>query len=109
VKKVIYPGLQSHPQHSLACTQATGFGGIIFFELDGGGDAKRFLQSLKLFAVAESLGGVESLVELPAVMTHAALSAEERTRLGISDAFIRISVGIENANDLIEDLAQALR
>jgi cystathionine gamma-lyase len=108
VKKVIYPGLQSHPQHLLACTQATGFGGIISFELDGDSrDAKHFLQSLKLFALAESLGGVESLVELPSVMTHAALSAEERARLGISDTFIRISVGIENADDLIEDLSQA--
>jgi cystathionine gamma-lyase len=109
VKRVIYPGLASHPQHELARRQATGFGGIVSFELEGGiADAKRFLHRLHLFAIAESLGGVESLIELPAAMTHASLTPEERETVGISDTLIRISVGIENHEDLIEDLAQAL-
>jgi cystathionine gamma-lyase len=109
VEKVIYPGLESHPQHHLAKEQATGFGGIISFELKGDiHTAERFLEKLQLFALAESLGGVESLIELPAVMTHASIPKEIREKIGISDTLIRISVGIENAEDLIADLEQAL-
>lgn len=109
VKQVIYPGLSSHPQHELAAKQATGFGGIISIELSGSiEDAKLFLQNLKLFALAESLGGVESLIELPSVMTHSSVSAQERRSIGISDTLIRLSIGIEDSNDLISDLKQAL-
>ncbi len=108
VKKVIYPGLFSHPQHTLAKTQARGFGGIISFELSGNiNDAKIFLQSLQLIKIAESLGGVESLIELPAIMTHSSVSEIERKRIGISDTLIRISVGIEDIQDLIDDLEKA--
>lgn len=109
VKKVIYPGLKSHPQHKLATKQATGYGGIISFEITGTiDDAKVFLEKLKLFALAESLGGVESLIELPAVMTHASVAKEVREQIGISDTLVRISVGIEDIADLIADLEQAL-
>ncbi|MGE5315755.1 MAG: trans-sulfuration enzyme family protein [Acidobacteriota bacterium] len=109
VKRVIYPGLKSHPQYELALKQTSGHGGIVSFELAGSiDDAKRVLSHLTLFAVAESLGGVESLIELPSVMTHAAVAKEERERVGISDALIRISAGIENADDLIDDLSRAL-
>jgi Cystathionine beta-lyases/cystathionine gamma-synthases len=109
VKKVIYPGLKSHPQHELATKQATGYGGIISFEIAGTiDDAKAFLEKLKLFALAESLGGVESLIELPAVMTHASVAKEVREQIGISDTLVRISVGIEDVADLIADLEQAL-
>jgi cystathionine gamma-lyase len=109
VKKVIYPGLESHPQHELATTQATGFGGIVTFEIEGTiDDAKAFLEKLNLFALAESLGGVESLIELPALMTHASVAKEVRELIGISDTLIRISVGIEDVQDLIDDLEHAL-
>jgi len=109
VNKVIYPGLESHPQHELATNQATGFGGVISFEIAGTIDfAKTFLEKLTLFALAESLGGVESLIELPAVMTHASVPKEIREQIGISDTLIRISVGIEDVEDLIGDLEQAL-
>jgi cystathionine gamma-lyase len=108
-KKVIYPGLPSHPQHALARKQMKGFGGMVSVELNGGREeAVRFLQSLRLFALAESLGGVESLAEHPASMTHAAISPEERARLGITDSLVRLSVGIEDADDLMDDLKQAL-
>ncbi|MDP4266384.1 MAG: cystathionine gamma-synthase [Bacteroidota bacterium] len=108
VEKVIYPGLSSHPQHLLAKVQARGFGGIVSFEIKGDlNTTKKFLQSLKVFALAESLGGVESLIEHPATMTHASVAAEDRAKLGISDTFIRISVGVEDVNDLINDLEQA--
>ena len=108
VKKVIYPGLESHPQHKLAIEQTTGFGGIISFEITGTIDeAKEFLEKLHLFALAESLGGVESLIELPALMTHASVAKEIREQIGISDTLIRISVGIEDVADLIDDLEQA--
>jgi len=108
VKKVIYPGLESHPQHILASEQATGFGGIISFEISGTiHEAKAFLEKLQLFALAESLGGVESLIELPALMTHASVAKEIREQIGISDTLIRISVGIEDVADLIDDLEQA--
>jgi len=109
VTKVIYPGLESHPQHTLATEQATGFGGVLSFELEGTiVNAKAFLEKLELFALAESLGGVESLIELPAVMTHASVPIEIRNQIGISDTLVRVSVGIEDVADLIADLEQAL-
>ncbi len=109
VSKVIYPGLESHPQHALARTQMHGFGGMISFEVRGGlADATRVLEKTNLFTLAESLGGVESLIEHPAIMTHASIPAETRKELGISDTLIRISVGIEDATDLISDLETAL-
>ena len=105
VEKVTYPGLPSHPQHALAARQMTGFGGMLTFVVKGGLPAARaFLSSLHLFALAESLGGVESLIEHPAIMTHASVPPETRASLGIDDGFIRVSVGIENADDLVEDL-----
>lgn len=110
VNKVIYPGLESHPQHDLARKQMSGFGGMLSFELDGDlKDAKMFVENLKYFSLAESLGGVESLIELPAIMTHASVPKEERERIGLADALIRISVGIENVDDLMEDLENAFR
>jgi cystathionine gamma-lyase len=109
VKKVIYPGLPSHPQHELAQEQMTGFGGMLAIELKGElKDAKLFLSKLKYFALAESLGGVESLIELPALMTHGSVPVEDRKKLGITDTLIRVSVGIEETEDLVEDLEQAL-
>lgn len=108
VKKVYYPGLRSHPQHGLAKRQASGFGGMLSFEIDGGlGEAERFLENLKIFALAESLGGVESLIEHPAQMTHASIPRETREQIGITDSLIRVSVGLENFDDLIEDLDHA--
>lgn len=110
VKRVIYPGLESHPQHKLASTQASGYGGIISFELQGTiDDAKNFLSRLNLFALAESLGGVESLIELPSLMTHASVAKEVREQIGISDTLVRVSVGVEDVEDLIADLEQALK
>lgn len=109
VKQVIHPGLASHPQHELAKAQMSGFGGMISIFLDGDLDtARRFLEAVEIFALAESLGGVESLIEHPAIMTHASIPAENRQKLGIHDNFVRISVGIEDTQDLINDLAQAL-
>jgi len=109
VKRVIYPGLESHPQHALARRQMSAFGGIITMEIAGDeSTARRFLERCNLFTLAESLGGVESLIEHPAIMTHASIPAEQRRQLGISDTLIRLSVGIENAEDLMADLAQAL-
>ena len=108
VQKVFYPGLSDHPQYELAKKQARGFGGMISFEIIGGLDAaKKFLGSLELFILAESLGGVESLIEHPAMMTHASLTKEEQTLAGISESLIRVSVGIEHIDDLIEDMNQA--
>lgn len=110
VKKVIYPGLESHPQHQLAKNQMGGFGGMLSFEFDGSiDDAKTFVENLEYFAVAESLGGVESLIELPAVMTHASVPKEEREKIGLTDGLIRISVGIENGEDLVEDIESAFK
>ncbi|MCB0292519.1 MAG: PLP-dependent transferase, partial [Calditrichaeota bacterium] len=110
VNRVIYPGLESHPQHELAQKQMSGFGGMLSFELDGNiKDAKRFVEGLKYFALAESLGGVESLIELPAVMTHASVPPEERRKIGLADGLIRISAGIENGDDLLEDLEGAFQ
>ena len=109
VRRVWYPGLASHPQHALARRQMHAFGGMISAELDGSrDDAVRFLERCRLFALAESLGGVESLVEHPALMTHASVAPDVRAALGISDTLVRLSVGIEDADDLIADLAQAL-
>jgi cystathionine gamma-lyase len=108
VQKVTYPGLESHPQHELAKRQMSGFGGMMTFEMKGGLPAARaFLKQVKVFACAESLGGVESLIEHPAIMTHASVPKENRLKLGISDGLIRLSVGIEDAEDLVDDLGQA--
>ncbi|MEE8463860.1 MAG: aminotransferase class I/II-fold pyridoxal phosphate-dependent enzyme, partial [Gammaproteobacteria bacterium] len=108
VESVVYPGLASHPQHALAKKQMTGFGGIVTFFIKGGLDASRsFLERCQLFALAESLGGVESLVDHPAIMTHASVPADMRAELGISDSLIRLSVGIEDIDDLVADLDQA--
>nr|WP_199044924.1 PLP-dependent aspartate aminotransferase family protein [Dyella sp. ASV24] len=109
IERVIYPGLKSHPQHALARRQMDGFGGIISVEVKGGlRKARRVLERCELFALAESLGGVESLIEHPAIMTHASVPPANRKRLGISDSLIRLSVGVENVDDLRNELAFAL-
>ena len=110
IERVIYPGLESHPQHELAKRQMTGgFGGIISADVRGGlAPARRMLERTRLFTLAESLGGVESLIEHPAIMTHASIPADQRAALGISDGLIRLSVGIESCRDLISDLDAAL-
>ena len=109
VEKVIYPGLASHPQHELAKQQMSGFGGMLSLYLKGGlKESTTFLEEVNLFVLAESLGGVESLIEHPAIMTHASVPAKERAKLGIADNFIRISVGVEAVEDLKADLANAL-
>ena len=109
VEAVHYPGLASHPQHDLAKRQMDRYGGMVTAVLEGGlPAAKRFLERVQIFALAESLGGVESLIEHPALMTHASIPAETRARLGIGDGLVRLSVGVEDADDLIADLAQAL-
>lgn len=109
VEKVIYPGLVSHPQHELAKKQMRGFGGIVTFNIKGGlTEASEFLKSVKLFSLAESLGGVESLIEHPAIMTHASIPKEMREAIGITDTLIRVSVGIEDIEDLVTDLKTAL-
>ncbi|PWF66426.1 cystathionine beta-lyase, partial [Vibrio sp. T9] len=109
VNRVIYPGLKSHPQHALARRQMDGFGGIISVEVAGGlRKARRVLERCELFALAESLGGVESLIEHPGLMTHASIPAANRKRLGISDGLIRLSVGVEHVEDLRGELAAAL-
>jgi cystathionine gamma-lyase len=105
VERVTYPGLPAHPQHALAARQMRGFGGMLTFVIRGGLEAARaFLKTVRIFACAESLGGVESLIEHPAIMTHASVPKETRERLGIADGLIRVSCGIENADDLIADL-----
>jgi cystathionine gamma-lyase len=107
VEKVIYPGLESHPQHELAKKQSRGFGGMITFFIKGGiEESRNFLASLQVMTLAESLGGVESLIECPAVMTHFSVPPEIRKELGISDNLIRLSVGLEDIEDLIHDLQQ---
>ena len=109
IEKVIYPGLPSHPQHELAARQMSGFGGIVSIVLKGGFEAaKRFCERTELFTLAESLGGVESLVNHPAVMTHASIPVARREKLGISDALVRFSVGVEDVEDLRRDLHSAL-
>jgi cystathionine gamma-lyase len=109
VEKVIYPGLPSHPQHELAKRQMDDFGGMVTVVLKGDiGDAKRFLERCEIFSLAESLGGVESLIEHPGIMTHASLPAEVRSQLGIGDGLIRMSVGVEDEVDLLAELSAAL-
>jgi cystathionine gamma-lyase len=109
VDRVLYPGLASHPQHALARRRMADYGGIVTFFIKGGlADARRFLERCEVFSLAESLGGVESLVDHPAIMTHASVPESERAKLGISDQLIRLSVGLENPEDTIDDLKQAL-
>lgn len=109
IEKVIYPGLKSHPGFEIMKKQCTGFGGMISLHLRGGIEqSKIFLENLKLFALAESLGGVDSLAEHPAIMTHASVAPEERAKLGILDNFCRLSIGIEDVDDIIQDLKNAL-
>ena len=109
IQRVIYPGLESHPQHEIAKEQMNGFGGMISVEIKGGLEgAKKFLERTEIFSLAESLGGVESLIEHPAIMTHASIPPEVREEIGISDGLVRLSVGIEALEDLIDDLEKAL-
>jgi cystathionine gamma-lyase len=109
VEKVLYPGLASHPQHALAKRQMSLPGGMVTFFLKGGlAESRRFLERCRLFSLAESLGGVESLVEHPALMTHASLPAEVRAKIGVADNLVRLSVGVEDERDLLDDLEQAL-
>jgi len=108
VAKLAYPGLKTHPQHELAARQQKGFGSMMSFELKGREDAARFLAALKIFLNAESLGGVESLASHSATTTHASVSAETRAAMGITEGRIRLSIGIEDKEDLIADLDQAL-
>ncbi|HVH68844.1 MAG TPA: cystathionine gamma-synthase [Gemmatimonadales bacterium] len=108
VERVYYPGLPSHPQHDLACRQMAGFGGMISIELGSVERAKRFAEGTRIFALAESLGGVESLIGHPASMTHASVPPEMRRAMGLTDSLVRLSVGIEEVEDLIDDLEQAL-
>ena len=109
IEKVIYPGLESHPQYEIAKKQMNGFGGMISIEIKGGlKSATEFLERTELFSLAESLGGVESLIEHPAIMTHASIPPEVREEIGISDGLVRLSVGIESLEDLIQDLDMAL-
>ncbi|HWJ79585.1 MAG TPA: bifunctional cystathionine gamma-lyase/homocysteine desulfhydrase, partial [Niallia sp.] len=109
ISKVYYPGLPSHPNHAIAKEQAHGFGGMISFDVGSAENADQLLSKLKYFTLAESLGAVESLISVPARMTHASIPAERRAELGITDGLVRISVGLEDASDLIEDLEQALK
>jgi len=110
VKQVWYPGLTTHPQYQLACEQMSGFGGIVSFELKGGRKAgEKLMNSVQLFTLAVSLGDVDSLIEHPGSMTHSTYSAEDLEKVGISEGFVRLSIGIEDRQDLIEDLSQALK
>jgi cystathionine beta-lyase/cystathionine gamma-synthase len=107
-ENVFYPGLPSHPQHQLAAQQMSCFGGMLSMELGSKEKAGKFLEGLRVFSLAESLGGVESLANHPATMTHASVPADRRGRLGITDGLVRLSVGIEDEADLLEDVEQAL-
>ena len=110
VERVVYPGLESHPQYELAKSQMSGFSGMITFFIKGGLEAsRRFLETVKIFMLAESLGGVESLIEHPAIMTHASIPKEEREKIGLTDNLIRLSVGIEEIEDIIDDLDKAFK
>ncbi|PFO03629.1 cystathionine gamma-synthase [Bacillus sp. AFS076308] len=109
VNKVFYPGLETHPNHEIAKKQARGFGGMVSFDVGSGANADLILSRIKYFTLAESLGAVESLISVPARMTHASIPAERRAELGITEGLVRISVGIEDVEDLIEDLTQALK
>ena len=109
IERVYYPGLTSHPQHALAQRQMHAFGGMVTAVLQGGLEpARRFLERCEIFSLAESLGGVESLIEHPGIMTHASIPAAQRAQLGIDDGLVRLSVGIEDGDDLLRDLEQAL-
>ena len=108
VRRVLYPGLPSHPQHELARRQMRGFGGMLSFDVGDFESARRVCNSVRLMSLAESLGGVETLISHPATMTHASVPAERRQAIGLTDSLVRISAGIEDPDDLIEDLAQAL-
>jgi cystathionine beta-lyase/cystathionine gamma-synthase len=108
VKRVYYPGLPTHPQHELARKQMNGFGGMLAFDLGSLEAARRLLNAVRLHALAESLGGVETLISHPATMTHASVPADRRAAIGITDGLVRISAGIEDIDDLVEDLTQAL-
>lgn len=109
IEKVLHPGLPSHPQHELFKKQTSGHSSVFSFYIKGGlEESKKFLKALKVFALAESLGGYESLAELPSVMTHASVPEERRKLLNISDSLVRLSVGLEDVEDLIDDLKQAL-
>src|SRR5450755_595927 len=108
VKKVFYPGLAEHPQHDLAQQQMSGFGSMITFETGSLSNAKKMLKKVRVCSLAESLGGVETLISHPATMTHAALGEKGRREIGITDGLVRISVGIENVEDIMDDLDQAL-
>lgn len=108
VKKVYYPGLETHPNHAIAKKQARGFGGMVSFDVGSAENADKLLSKVKYFTLAESLGAVESLISVPARMTHASIPAERRAELGIVDGLVRISVGLEDVEDLIDDLKQAL-
>jgi cystathionine gamma-lyase/homocysteine desulfhydrase len=108
VKKVYYPGLATHPNHEISKKQARGFGGMVSFDVGSEENAEKILKKVKYFTLAESLGAVESLISVPAKMTHASIPVERRRELGITDGLVRISVGLEDVEDLIEDLIQAL-
>ena len=108
VERVHYPGLDSHPQHSLAGRQMSGFGGMVSADLGSGDRARKLVEGTRIFALAESLGGIESLISVPALMTHASVPEEERLEMGITDGLVRLSVGVEDAVDLLADLEQAL-
>jgi len=109
IEKVYYPGLPDHPGHDIAARQARGFGGMISFDVGSGRRAEHVLKKVRYFTLAESLGAVESLISVPARMTHASIPPERRAELGITDGLIRISVGVEDIADLMDDLDQALR
>jgi cystathionine beta-lyase/cystathionine gamma-synthase len=108
VRKVFYPGLPDHPQHELAKKQCTGFGGMISFDIGSAEKAKTLVENVRIFALAESLGGVESLIGHPVSMTHASVPREDREKMGLTDSIVRLSVGVEDAEDLIGDLSYAL-
>lgn len=108
IERVYYPGLPSHPQHALACSQMTGFGGMLSFELGDPERARRMVERTRVFSLAESLGGVESLIGHPATMTHASVPREMREAMGLTDSLVRLSIGVEDVEDLKEDLDQAL-
>jgi cystathionine beta-lyase/cystathionine gamma-synthase len=108
VARVLYPGLRDHPGYHVQKRQATGFGAMISFDLETAERAERFLNSLEVCSLAESLGGVETLISHPATMTHASIPHEQRLKVGITDGLVRISVGLEDSDDLVADLARAL-
>lgn len=108
IEKVYYPGLENHQGHTIAKKQMSGFGGMISFELKEGFSAKDFVEKLMIITLAESLGAVESLIEIPALMTHGSIPKEVRLKSGIKDELVRLSVGLEDVEDLINDLDQAL-